>query len=288
MDKSNKHTYCVIGDPIEHSLSPNIHKFVFQNLGLGLDYNKVHVKPSDLKTFIAESRDTSRPGFNVTIPHKETIIPFLDEMDILASRIGAVNTIVNRKNKLIGYNTDVYGCRIALENGGWKTGKKVVLLGAGGAARAVIQALHLMHVSQVILYDLIPERCNDLKQNFGKYQSLSITIGSSNNEDLQNQLKDADLLINATPVGMWPNVNQSPLPDLSWLSSNATVFDLVPKPVHTNLLKKASARGMKTIPGLSMLIAQALAADEIWLQKKLPNHLFNQVWNHIHQTMDPS
>lgn len=288
MDKSNAHTYCVIGDPIEHSLSPNIHHIVFQNLNLELDYEKIHVKPGDLETFVAESRNTARPGFNITIPHKEAIIPYLDEMDTLASRIGAVNTVVNRNNRFIGYNTDVYGCRTALEHGGWKTGKKVILLGAGGAARAVIQALHLMHVSQVVLYDLIPERCIALKQNFGKYQSLSITIGSLSNEELKKQLNDADLLINATPIGMWPNVDQMPLPDLSWLSSNSTVFDLVPKPVHTSLLKKARTRGIKTIPGLSMLVAQALAADEIWLQKKLPNHLFEKVWNHIHQTMDQS
>ena len=133
MNKNCQNTYCVIGDPIAHSISPEIHAFVFQRLGLKCQYEKVHVRPNDLEAFVKESKETGRPGFNVTIPHKETVMACLDEIDELASNVGAVNTVANRNGKLTGYNTDVHGCRMALERAGWKTGGKVVLLGAGGA-----------------------------------------------------------------------------------------------------------------------------------------------------------
>jgi shikimate dehydrogenase len=288
MDKTNQNTYCVIGDPIAHSLSPEIHSFVFQKLDVGSHYEKVRVQPKNLEAFVKESKKTGRPGFNVTIPHKETVMTYLDEIDELASNVGAVNTVANRNGKLIGYNTDVHGCRMALERAGWKTGEKVVLLGAGGAARAVIAGLNLMNVSQVFLFDIVPERCEKLKADFQKFNAAEIITEPLNDAYFQKELTDANLLINATPVGMWPNTKQTPLPDSSWLTPGTAVFDLVPKPIRTKLLKDAESRNIKTIPGISMLIAQALAADEIWLQKKITDDLFDLLLKHIYQMMDKS
>ena len=288
MDKINQNRYCVIGDPIAHSLSPEIHTFVFRKLNVGCHYEKIRVHSNDLEAFIKESKETGRPGFNVTIPHKETIITWLDEIDELASDVGAVNTVANRNGKLIGYNTDVYGCRMALERAGWKTGKKVILLGAGGAARAVIHALNLMDVSRVVLFDIVRERCEKLKTDFQKFKSIEIVTEPLNDANLQKQLIGADLLINATPAGMWPDLDKTPLSDPSWLTPDTAVFDLVPKPIQTRLLIEAGSRDIKTIPGLSMLIAQALAADEIWLQRKLLEDLFDPLLKHIHQIMDRS
>jgi shikimate dehydrogenase len=288
MDKINQNRYCVIGDPIAHSLSPEIHTFVFQRLNVGCHYEKIRVHSNELEAFVEESKKTGRPGFNVTIPHKETVMTWLDEIDDLAYQVGAVNTVSNQDGKCIGYNTDVFGCRTALERAGWKTGKKAILLGAGGAARAVVHALGLMNVSQIVLFDIVQERCDRLKNDFAKYRSIKIIIEPLTDVGLQKQLTGADLLINATPVGMWPDTDKTPLTNPDWLPPTLTVFDLVPKPVHTRLLKEAGARKIRTIPGLSMLIAQALAADEIWLQRKLPEDLFVPLLRHIHQIMDKS
>ena len=131
-------TYCVIGDPIGHSLSPQIHHFVFKTLNLKLYYDSVHIKKENLESFVKESKHTGRPGWNVTIPHKQTIMPFLDHIDPPPMQINAVNTVLNKNGKLAGFNTDVHGCRIALERNGRQTGNQSVILGAGGAARSAV------------------------------------------------------------------------------------------------------------------------------------------------------
>ena len=131
-------TYCVIGDPVAHSLSPQIHTLIYQQLNLELKYEKVHVKPDELALFIKNVKAESRSGFNVTLPYKQTVIDLLDGVDPTAWRVGAVNTVKNDGLRLIGYNTDVAGCRIALGKSGWQPGGKVVILGAGGAARAAV------------------------------------------------------------------------------------------------------------------------------------------------------
>ncbi|MCJ7812371.1 shikimate dehydrogenase [bacterium] len=286
MTEALQNTYCVIGDPIEHSLSPEIHNFVFSELDLPLQYEAVRVPTDMLQSFIQESRELKRPGWNVTIPNKQAIIPFLDEIDPLARRIRAVNTVLNRNGKLIGLNTDVYGCRTSLERGGWSPNGKVILLGAGGAARAVIASLASMGVRDLILFDLIIERAKDIQLDFMKILDMTITIGNMNKGDLENELDNVDLLVNATPVGMWPKNEESPVPCPEWIPQNTTVFDLVYKPINTRLLQQSRSRGAHTISGLTMLIAQALASDEIWLNRKLPESLFEKVLEHISKILE--
>ncbi len=286
MTEAFNNNYCVIGDPIEHSLSPEIHNFVFKELNLPLHYDAIRVSAQMLQTFIHESRELKRPGWNVTIPNKQVIMPFLDEIDPLANRIRAVNTVLNQKGRLIGYNTDVYGCRTSLERGGWSPKGKVIVLGAGGAARAVIECIASMGVRELILFDLIIERARDIQRDFMNILDITITIGNMDKGNLEKELDQVDLLINATPVGMWPKGEASPLPCPERIPQNTTVFDLVYKPMNTRLLQQSRSRGAHTISGLTMLIAQALASDEIWLNRKLPESLFEKVLKHISNILE--
>ena len=280
------HEFCVIGDPIGHSLSPDIHMKVFKMLGLDLHYTKQHILPDQLSGFINDTKGYNRPGFNVTIPHKEKVMKFLDKIDPFAERIGAVNTVWNKNGTLIGYNTDVHGCRIALEQGGWKPNGSVILLGAGGAARAVLSALHTLQAPSVLLYDIDPKRCQLLADHFSDL-NMNLDIAEKK-EQIETNLPKASLLINASPVGMWPNIERTPILNTNILHSGMTVFDLVPKPFHTRLLKEAQQKGAAIIPGLSMLVAQALAADEIWLQRTLPPNTHADVMAHMMEVIQAS
>jgi shikimate dehydrogenase len=269
--------YCVIGHPIGHSLSPQIHGTVFRFFGLDLEYDAVDVPPDHLAGFVHDSRIGKRPGFNVTIPHKQSIIPLLDETDALSGRIGAVNTVVLQKDRLIGYNTDVQGAVVSLKNSGLKAGGSAFILGAGGAARAALEALAMLKISEVMISDLLADRLSDFKEQFQRLHSnMAIHVSSTDSQELIGFVKSVSLFINATPVGMWPKTEFMPF-DPSLLSRDAIVFDLVPRPVHTLLLKKSSELGMKTVPGIQMLIAQALESDHLYLNRPIPASLHHTI-----------
>jgi len=240
------------------------------------------VPKEKLPDFVTESRKNHRPGFNVTIPHKQNIMPFLDGLDPLAQKIGAVNTVDCKQGKWTGYNTDMEGFRIALARTGWKPERgDVVLLGAGGAARAVIYALKTFDIERVSLFEVDLSRAERFRTEFESSLGIRIQIASSSEMSLlAKALETAELLVNASPVGMWPEVTHTPIPEPDWIPSTCTVFDLVPNPVETRLLKEAKAQGAKTIPGLSMLILQALAADEIWFNQKIPETLYDPIFQH--------
>jgi shikimate dehydrogenase len=276
-------TFCVIGDPVGHSLSPLIHRFVFDRLNVQYDYEAVRVAPDDLEAFVATSRRENRPGFNVTIPHKQTVMRFLDELDPKAEAIGAVNTVVNRSGRLEGYNTDVLGFRDALVRTVWKPGK-TVLLGAGGAARAVFSGLVSLGVRDAVLFDLDEARAKALSRDKVRAGIDVSVVGKI--ESLRCALADAALLVNASPVGMWPRTDASPLPDPAWIPGGILVFDLVPNPLKTRLMAEAETRGCRTIPGLVMLIGQALAADILWLDMPMPDNLDEDVFDHIAKRME--
>ena len=284
-ERKTRH-FCVIGDPIGHSLSPLIHNFVFKSLGLDFSYDAVHVSPVGLGDFMEDSRRSERPGFNVTIPHKQAVIPFLDHLDATAERVGAVNTVHRTGRQLTGFNTDVHGCRTALIRSEWKPGDgNVVLLGAGGAARAAAEALGSLGVRELRLYEIDIPRMERFISDFKSAGDIITTPLTSEN-DLAENLKHSDLLINATPVGMWPKVDQSPIPQADWITPSSWVFDMVPNPVETLLLRQAKSRGASTIPGLVMLVAQAIAADGLWLGRKLPETLYADVFTHCMKFME--
>ncbi len=239
----------VIGDPIVHSRSPIIHKFWLRQMNLVGDYKAVRVRPEELADYLAERRaDPDWRGCNVTMPCKMAIGEHLDTIDPVTRRIGAVNTVINHSvGVLIGTNTDVQGVHFALDDN-CLAGRKAVLLGAGGAARAVLEELRQAGVSHVTILNRTEDKARDLLDRFG-LDGEAGPIGGA---------PAADLLINATPIGM---AGQPPLGiDLSELRPGATVFDLVYHPLETPLLAEALRRGLRTVDGLTMLIWQASMA----------------------------
>jgi shikimate dehydrogenase len=265
----------VIGDPIAHSMSPVMHNAAFDKLGLNYLYVPFRVKKEELGKAIAGVRALNIRGLNVTIPHKVTVIPLLDKLDLLAQRIGAVNTIVNDDGVLTGYNTDATGfLQTLLERGVEPRGKNVVILGAGGASRAISLILAERGSNLIILnrtLDKAKEYASRISQVFKK----EVKALELNKENLAKVLAKADILVNATSVGMSPNSNETPVsPDL--LKPSLTVFDIVYNPIKTRLLREAEAAGAKTISGVDMLVWQGALAFELWTGAKAPVKLMKE------------
>ena len=261
----------VIGDPVEHSLSPCFQNAAFQHLKLDFIYVAFTVKAEDLGDAISGVRSLGIYGLNVTMPHKISVIKYLDELDERADRIKSVNTILNRNGKLIGYTTDGIGVLNALKyNGIDPKGKKVVILGAGGAARSASYALSEVAGELVILNRTI-ERARNLASKVRKLIGSHVNVkwDGLTEESLRREIREADILINATPVGMSPNVNGT-LVEKRLLHPDMVVFDMIYHPLKTRLLREAEEVGAKTINGLSMLIHQGAASFEIWTGVEAP------------------
>jgi shikimate dehydrogenase len=273
---SGKTQICaIIGDPVEHTMSPPMHNAAFQELGLDYIYIPFQVKPEQLKQAVAGLRALNVRGFNVTIPHKVSVIPLLDKLDPLAEKIGAVNTVVNENGKLKGYNTDAEGfLRVLKEHGFKPKNKKVVILGAGGASRAISFILAQKGASLTILnreqeLDWAVDIARLVNANF-KQEVKALELGH-----LAEVLPGTDLLVNATSVGMSPAVKDSLVP-AKLLKGVPLVFDIVYNPVQTKLLKDAAAAGAQTIGGVDMLVWQGALAFEKWTGKKAPVDLMRQ------------
>jgi shikimate dehydrogenase len=261
----------LIGYPVEHSLSPTMHNSAFAALKLNWRYVPLPVPLERLGEAVAGLRALSFVGANVTVPHKEAVMSYLAEVTPEAQAIGAVNTIVIHGDELIGYNTDWQGFLTAVNEGGFDPqGKRAVVLGAGGAARAVVYAL-AQAGSQVTVLNRTPARAQVLVQGFFplfpsiSFNSLPLTL-----QALHEQIAAAHLLVNTTPVGMWPEVDQSPWPEDLPFPGHLAVFDLVYNPRQTKLLRQAQTVGVKVIGGLGMLVHQGAAAFELWTGEKAP------------------
>jgi shikimate dehydrogenase len=246
--------YGIIGNPVRHSLSPVIHNTAFKRMELNAAYLAFEVE--NLEEAISGIRGLGIRGVSVTIPFKTQVIPFLDEVEALAKKIKAVNTIVNEGGRLIGYNTDWCGVLEALEEEVDLNGKKVLLLGAGGAARAIAFGLK-ERGSQVIISNRSPDKANELAKNLGfVYQPL-----------LSMNEPKIDVIINSTSVGMSSHHAESPLPK-KFLKEGMVVMDIVYQPLKTKLLQEAEERGCRTIDGLEMLARQGAGQFEIWTGKR--------------------
>jgi len=253
----------LIGDPVEHSLSPVMHNAAFQLLGLNYVYLCLRVRSVGLGRAIEGVKSLDLLGFNVTIPHKVAVMTYLDEIDPLAKDIGAVNTVVNRDGRLVGYNTDGLGGLRALEEAGVTlTGKKVVLLGAGGAARALSFSIAPLADLLVIL-NRTEAKAVTLASNLRRRLDKKILSGTLTRDTLLTEMADADVLINSTSVGMHPKREECVV-DEDLLHSRMTVFDAVYNPIETRLLREAKSVGAKTVGGLSMLVHQGALAFKIW------------------------
>ena len=261
--------YALIGDPVEHSLSPLIHNLAFQSLKLNCVYLTFHVRIHELDKAIKGIKALGVSGFNVTVPHKVAILSFMDEIRPSASVIGAINTVVNDDGKLVGYNTDGQGALAALLNEGANPkGKRVVLLGAGGAARAIAFTLTPI-VDKLIILNRTGSKASILAKQLEKRFRKEVEGKILSSKKLSNELDDTDILINSTSVGMYPNVDES-LVDRKMIRSDMTVFDIVYNPLETKLIKEAKASGAKTVGGAKMLVYQGALSFEIWTGKKPP------------------
>jgi len=261
--------YALIGDPIEHSLSPLMQNLAFRLLGLDCIYLAFRVKPEELGWAIKGNRALGVSGFNVTVPHKVAVIPFLDEVDHSASDVGAVNTVTNRGGRLVGHNTDGSGALAALSDEGVDLkGKKVVILGAGGAARAI--AFATAHAAgSLVIMNRTTSKAEELSSDLKKRYRKLIEARKLSHETLSEELVDAEVLINATSVGMSPRTEES-LVNRHMIRPKTTVFDIVYNPLETKLINEAKAAGAKTIGGAKMLVYQGALSFEIWTGIKAP------------------
>ena len=261
----------LIGWPVEHSLSPTMHNAAFAALGLNWTYVLLPVQPEKVKTAMQKLVTKGFRGANVTIPHKRAVMPYLDSVSDAAQAIGAVNTIVLRQEKLHGQNTDALGFLAALREGGFDpAGKQALILGAGGAARAVVYALAQAGCT-VAIFNRTTRRAAELAHDVVRQVSGAIATWVPRNASLgELPLSDFDLLVNGTPLGMWPHVESSPWPEDLPLPPHLTVFDLVYHPRRTKLLAKAHAAGARTIGGLEMLVHQGALAFELWTGQQPP------------------
>jgi len=275
MKISGKTKVCaVIGDPVEHSLSPCFQNAAFQHLGLDFIYVAFTVRAEELGSAIEGVRSLGLHGLNITMPHKISVIQYLDELDEEAERIGSVNTVLNRDGRLIGYTTDGIGALNALKNNSVDPyGKKILILGAGGASRSVSFAL-IREARELVILNRTARRAEGLVRDLHRLvgRDEKVRSGRLTEENLKKELKDADILINATPVGMAPNEDKMLVKE-GHLHPNLVVFDLIYNPIETKLLRKAKMVGAKTINGLSMLIHQGAASFEIWTGLKAPIHV---------------
>jgi len=265
----------VIGDPVEHSLSPVMHNAAFEELKLDFVYVAFRVRRKELREALNGARSLDILGLNVTMPHKNAVMKYLDETDSTARSIGAVNTILNDQGKLIGYDTDGIGALKALkENGITPKGKKLLLLGAGGAGKAI--AFHAaQEVEELVILNRTPQKAKKLAEALRKEYNKKINGNTLSTEIIEEELNDTEILVNATSVGMHPDVNQSLVPP-SLLKSDLCVMDIVYDPIETKLAKDAKAVGAKVVSGIEMLVYQGAASFEIWTNRSAPVTVMKQ------------
>jgi len=264
----------VIGDPIEHSLSPIMHNAAFNHLNLDYVYVAFHVKKGKAKEAIEAMKTFKIKGLNVTIPHKIDIIDYIDKIDETAKLIGAVNTLKLEKGEVWGFNTDGLGCIRALEEITSLKDKNVLILGAGGASRAVAFQLISENIENLYILNRTPKKAEKIAEDIKTNTGTRIFAGGL--EHLKEKIKNADILIHTTPVGMHPKTDEKPLITAEMMHKNLIVKDLVYNPPKTTLLKEAEKAGAKTISGIKMLVYQGAESFKIWTGQKAPTTIMEK------------
>jgi shikimate dehydrogenase len=257
----------VIGDPVEHSLSPKMHNAAFKELGIEDQFVYVgfRVQIEKVKEALEGMKALGIRYFACTIPHKMEVMKYLDEIDPVAKKIGAVNTVINDNGTLKGYNTDWLGLVIPMEREIEIKGKKAALIGAGGAARALAYAV-LEKGATLTIYNRTLEKAQELAQEVGA-EAKSL-------DDLE-EVNSADIIMNSTSIGMDDTVDQTPVP-AEYLNTNQVVFDAVYVPYETRLLQEAKEKGAKIIHGIDMLLYQGTAQFEMYTGKQAPEEVMKQ------------
>jgi len=269
--------YALIGNPVSHSMSPAIHNAAF--VALHIDSIYVAFQVEDVQGALAGMRalDNFR-GMSVTIPHKIEVMPYVDEIPAVDRHIGSINTVVKEDGKLIGFNTDGPGALKALVDAGVAlAGKKVLMLGAGGAARAIAFTLAQKGaIGELVLLDINEEFLANLAGDLKSGTEATITPGMLDPSAVEAHMATADIVINCTPVGMHPKEDATLVPE-HLFRAGQVVFDVVYNPLETKLLRQAKARGLTVIPGVEMFINQAILQFERFSGAAAPEELMRRV-----------
>ncbi len=262
--------FAVIGDPIAHSLSPVMQNRFISQFGLDAVYTAFHVKNSDLRACVDGMRAMGIRGLNVTVPHKEAVLPFVDQASEEVQLLGAANTLKNDDGRIIAFVTDPYGFEQSLAEKSRFKDAGVLLFGAGGAAKSVAFALARLGVKKLIIHDLVDEKTRELvalcRDGFGLADVSALADLSA---DLNEVIAETPILINATAVGMHPLHEKSVIEDLAPVSKKHFCFDLVYNPGKTKFLRLAEKTGAAVQNGLDMLIFQGLKSLRIWTDEEL-------------------
>lgn len=256
-----KSIFGIVGHPVEHSLSPAMHNAAYKALGIDAEYRRFDIdpkNPEDLANFCYETDLNHIAGFSVTMPYKEAVMDYLDNVEVLAKNVASVNTVQNAKFVLNGFNTDATGAIKALQEKTKINGKKALVLGAGGAARAIIYALREFG-AEVFVFNRTPDKAITIAKRFD-VETIEF-----------RKIKEAgfDIIVNSTPVGMFPHVNESLL-TADQIKKGAVVMDIITHPIQTQLLKEAKKGGAETISGERMLLHQAADQFVIWFNRPAP------------------
>lgn len=273
-DKSSK-TFCIIGDPVEHSLSPLMHNAAFKYLNLNYSYIAFKVKVNELKESVESLRDINAAGFNVTIPHKVEITRYVDRLSDEASLAGAVNTVSNENGIFVGYNTDIYGLMAPIEERLSNfDGIEILILGAGGASRAAVVGLSKKKgIKSVFVVNRDQEKLSKVIELGSTLGLNCIPMEYSDHKKLSQISSQCKLIINTTSVGL---KNEKSLLSSESIHNESLVFDIIYKPITTDLLGCAKSAHAKVIFGYEMLLNQGYKSFEIWTGMKAPREVMRK------------
>lgn len=277
--KGTTQLICLIGSPVEHSKSPYMHNLSFEKLKLDYTYMAFDIENGFVKEAVDAMRVLNVRGFNITMPHKQEVMKYLDEIKEDAKLIGSVNTVLNHNGKLIGYNTDGKGFIRSLEekNVKYKDGK-ILIIGSGGATKSVAIELALQGAKEIVIANRTLEKAEEISSTINKNikdaKSRSIVLDES---ILKEELKDSSILINTTSVGMGDTIDRSIINDKNMFHDSLLVADLIYNPVKTRFLSMAEESGCRIMNGLGMLVYQGALAFKIWTGRDMPIEVIKEV-----------
>lgn len=277
----------LVGNPVEHSISPELHNSLSTLLGLDLVYVPLKVEKKDLDTVVKALKSLDFVGFNVTIPYKRDIMKYIDDNTKEAILMGAVNTVKKIDGRLYGYNTDAEGFLRAFkeEAGVGFKGKKVVLIGAGGVARSIAVKLATEGVEKISLVNRTTEKSIELAEVVNENIEEVVQVYNFEDKTFRMAFEESDIIINTTSVGMLPNVEETPIKNSKYFNKNQIVYDVVYNPSKTRFISDAEKMGAKTINGLGMLFYQGINAYEIWTGVKFSEESLKFIFDSFKQIL---
>jgi len=273
--------FAIVGNPVAHSLSPDLHNWVFQHLGIDAEYRRQRVAANEIKDFVLRLRQGELKGVNVTLPLKELITAELDWLEPEAEKLGAVNCLLWQAGKLNGYNTDIIGFRKTLIDAKINlTQRTCILLGAGGVARSVLAATLRADPARIVIINRTLSHAHNLV-NWAMENNDAIEIVVMTIKEAEAVFTADSVIINCTPVGMYPQIDASPLPE-HYLQQGQILIDTIYTPPLTRFLALGKARSAQVVGGLDMFIEQALASLDIWFDRKISNEISrNELKNYL-------